>query len=163
MRPTPDPIKAGEQASIEAAVADFMRSGGSIQEFDSGCRPIKNYSWRDQGDASWSALQAGELPPRPARAAKPKRDQRKTVPKESIDRMHAARSAKYRAERDALAPAVRELAALQMSRAKIGEALDVSATTVCKIADEHGIQLPLHPRSGTRQAKANAELRREWA
>lgn len=162
MRPTPAPTKASEQAGIEAAVADFMRSGGSIQEYDSGCRPTKNYTWRDQGNASWSALQAGELPPRPARKAKPKRGQRKTVPKESIDHMHAARSAKYRAERDALAPAVREMAALQMSRAKIGEALNMSATTVCKIAAEHGIQLPLHPRSGTRQAKANAELRREW-
>ncbi|MEZ2746340.1 hypothetical protein ACBQ16_14180 [Halopseudomonas bauzanensis] len=164
MRPTPDPIKASEQAGIDAAVANFMRSGGSIQEFDNGCRPIKNYTWRDQGNATWNALASGDLPPRPKPRPKLRSEKRgpKVVPKESIERMHAARSEKFRAERSALAPAVREMAALKMSRGKIAAALAVSATTICKIADEHGIQLPLHPRSGTRQARQNAELREEW-
>lgn len=160
MRPTPDPIKAGEQAGIEAAVADFMRSGGSIQEFDSGCRPIKNYSWRDQGDASWNAKLAGDLPPKPAPAPKPKAKPRSL--QRDTEAATAARSTALKQARDKMAGAVRELAALNVSRNKIAEALEVSAKTVGRIAEEHGIQLPLHPRSGTRQAKANAELRREW-
>lgn len=164
MRPTPDPIKAGEQADIEAAVADFMRSGGSIQEFDSCCRPIKNYSWRDQGDASWNAKLAGELLPKPAPAPKPKA-KTKAKPR-SLQRdtkaATVARSTALKQARDKMAGAVRELAALDVSRNKIAEALEVSAKTVGRIAEEHDIQLPLHPRSGTRQAKANAELRREW-
>ncbi|TKA90367.1 hypothetical protein [Halopseudomonas bauzanensis] len=157
MRPTPDPIKVGEQAGIEAAVADFMRSGGSIQEFDSGCRPIKNYSWRDQGDASWNAKLAGDLPPKPAPAPKPKAKPRSL--QRDTKAATAARSTALKQARDKMAGAVRELAALNVSRNKIAEALEVSAKTVGRIADEHGIQLPLHARSGTRQAKANAELR----
>src|SRR5690606_23799130 len=159
MRPTPDPIKAGEQADIEAAVADFMRSGGSIQEYDSGCRPIKNYSWRNQGDASWNAKLAGELPPKPAPAPKPKAKPRSL--QRDTKAATAARSTALKQARDQMAGAVRELAALNVSRNKIALALEVSAKTVGKIAEEHGIPLPLHLRSGTRQAKANAELRKE--
>lgn len=152
--------KQSERDAIARATAAYLSDGGEITELGNNLRPIKNTTWRCEGEASWLARESGILPPKSKPA--PKKRSPKVSPKEAVDRMHAARSAKFQAERDALAPAVRELAALKLSRNKIAEALEVDPVTIAKIAKEHDIQLPLYPRKGTKQARKNAELREDW-
>ena len=153
--------KDAERDAIARATAEFLSDGGEIQKLGSRLGPIKNLTWRGESNAIWKAKIRGDLPVKAPPRPKPVK-RAKVVPQDSIDRMHAAKSAKCRAERDAMAPAVRELAALDFGRNRIAEALDIAPPTVARIAKEHDIQLPLYPRKGTKQARKNAELREDW-
>src|SRR5690606_32795635 len=120
-----------------------------------------NMTWRDEGDATWQAKVCGDLPPKAPAKPKPVRRSARITPQETVDRLNKARSAKGKAARDALAPAIRELAALGVLRANIARAVDISPATVDRIGKEHGIAIPLQPRKGTRQARRNAEVRED--
>lgn len=162
MTPTLSELKAAERDAIARATAEFLSDGGEIEKLGDNLRPIKNMTWRGEGDATWQARQRGDLPIKAPARSRPIKSKPRVTSQETIDRMNKARSAKSKAARDALAPAIRELAALGVNRANIARAVDVSATTIDRIGKEHGIAIPLQPRKGTRQARRNAELREEW-
>lgn len=160
MQPTLSDDKAAERDDIARATAEYLSSGQEIKTLGNNLGPIKDLTWRGESEARWQARLRGDLPPKAP--ARPKPVKRKATPKEAINRMSEARSAKHKAARDALAPAVRKLAGLGVIRAHIAQTVGVSATTVDKIGVEHGIEIPLGRRMGTKQARKNAELREEW-
>lgn len=162
MQPTLSDEKLAEREAIARATAEFLSGGGKIERLGNSLRPIKNMTWRDEGDATWQAKVRGDLPPKAPAKPRPAKRPAKITPQETVDRLNKARSAKGKAARDALAPAIRELAALGVIRANIARAVDISPATVDRIGKEHGIAIPLQPRKGTRQARRNAELREEW-
>lgn len=162
MQPTLSDEKLAEREAIARATAEFLSGGGEIEKLGNNLRPIKNMTWRDEGDATWQAKVRGDLPPKAPAKPKPARRPARITPQETVDRLNKARSAKGKAAWDALAPAIRELAALGVIRANIARAVDISPATVDRIGKEHGIAIPLQPRRGTKQARRNAELREEW-
>ena len=154
--------KDAERDAIARATAEFLSDGGEIQKLGNGMRPTNSLTWRGESDAAWQAKQRGDLPMQAPPRPKPVKTKRKATPRAAIERMSEARSAKHKAARDALEPTVRKLASLGVIRAHIAQTVGVSATTIDKIGVEHGIEIPLQPRRGTRQARNNAELREEW-
>lgn len=161
MTPTPSQELTVERDAIARATEAFLAGGGQVQSLPSNLGPLRNMTWQEVNESRWQAKQRGDSPPKAEPRPKPLKRKR-AVKKETIEKLHEARSAKMKAERDAMAPAVREMAALKMSRNKIAGALEITAVTVARIAREHDIQLPLYPRKGTNQARKNAELREEW-
>lgn len=157
MTPIPQ-HKAAEREAIARAVNAYLSDGGKIQKLGNGLAPIKNMTWTEESEARWQAKLNGDLPPKPER----KRARTKPSKKDVADRLSAARAAKHQASRAALAPKVRQLAELGVIRSHIAKTIGVAAGTVDKIGQEHGIEIPLQPRRGTRQARNNAELREEW-
>lgn len=159
MTPTLSEHKDAERDAIARATAAFLSKGGSVARLGNNLGPIKDLTWRGENEARWQAKINGDLPP----PAKPKpKPLKKITPQEAIDRMSTARAQKYRAARDKLAPAVKKLAAKGVIRADIARAVKISAAVIDRIAEENGIDLPLMPRRGTRQARVNAELREDW-
>lgn len=156
MRPIAE-HKQGDREMIARAMGEFLQEGGQIQKVDSSLPPI-NMTWTEENEARWKAKLNGDLPPKPER----KRARTKPSKKDVVDRLSAARTAKHQASRAALAPKVRQLAELGVIRSHIAKTIGVAAGTVDKIGQEHGIEIPLQPRRGTRQARNNAELREEW-
>lgn len=156
MRPIAE-HKQGDREMIARAMGEFLQEGGQIQKVDSSLPPI-NMTWTEENEARWKAKLNGDLPPKPER----KRARTKPSKKDVADRLSAARAAKHQANRAALAPKVRQLAELGVIRSHIAKTIGVAAGTVDKIGQEHGIEIPLQPRRGTRQARNNAELREEW-
>lgn len=160
MTPSESEQKNSEREALARATAEFLSGGGAIDKLGNNLGPIKDLTWRGESEARWQAKLNGDLPP----PAKPRpRPLKKTTPQEAIDRMSAARAQKYRAARDKLAPAVKKLADKGVIRADIARAVKISPAVIDRIAEENGIDLPLMPRRGTRQARVNAELREEWA
>lgn len=156
MRPIAE-HKQDEREMIARAMGEFLQEGGQIQKVDSSLPPI-DMTWTEENEARWKAKLNGDLPPKPER----KRARTKPSKKDVADRLSAARAAKHQANRAALAPKVRQLAELGVIRSHIAKTIGVAAGTVDKIGQEHGIEIPLQPRIGTRQARNNAELRKEW-
>lgn len=160
MTPSKSEHKAAERDALARATAEFLSGGGAIDKLGNNLGPIKDLTWRGENEARWQAKINGDLPP----PAKPKPNPlKKITPQAAIDRMSTARAQKYRAARDKLAPAVRELASQGVIRADIARAVKVSAAVIDRIGEENGIDIPLMPRRGTRQARANAELREGWS
>ena len=162
MAKTPSEQKAADREAIARATAEFLSDGGEIQKLGNRLGPTKNLTWRGESNAIWKAKIRGDLPVKAPPRPKPVKTKRKATPRAAIERMSEARSAKHKAARDALEPTVRKLAGLGVIRAHIAQTVGVSATTIDKIGREHGIDIPLQPRRGTRQARNNAELREEW-
>lgn len=146
--------KQDEREMIARAMGEFLQEGGQIQKVDNSLPPI-SMTWTEESEARWQAKLLGELP------AKPEPKKRASA-EDAVKRMSKARSNKHRAERDKLAPKVKQLAELGVIRSHIAKTIGVAAGTVDKIGQEHGIEIPLQPRRGTRQARKNAELREEW-
>lgn len=137
--------RRADQAMIDAATREFLRAGGTIQRLDNVGRTTKNLSWREESartkaanltyaksGAGHAVLKAKEQPAQqPAIAAK----------RETIKLATAARSAKNRQRRAAMAPQVKALAGRNWPVNQIAAYLEVASKTVRRVGAEHGIAL----------------------
>src|SRR5690606_16619937 len=120
MTPSISERKESERDAIDRAIAEFLSGGGEITRLGNNLGPIKELTWRGENEARWQAKLNGDLPPKPAPKLRPTKN---ATPQETVARLAAARAAKFRTARDALAPAVRELASRGVIRADIARAV----------------------------------------
>lgn len=127
--PIPE-TRAAEAAQISQAVAEFERNGGKIERV-----PILIGQTYD----TWRAYVPSEGAPPPV--AKPKTRKEQAKRGYDVRQAHAVKSAKARAERDAVAVQIRTMATAGEKTVDIAKVLGIAPRTVRRTAAENGIAL----------------------
>lgn len=140
--------RAAEAAWLSAQVEQFERNGGQIERV-----PILVGQTYD----TWRAYAPSENAPPPV--AKPKARKEQAKRGYSIREAVAASRQKHQAERDALAPEIKQLAESGMTTMDIARHLRVSHVTVRRIADTRAHKIKLNPRCGRQPSMTDDQVR----